>query len=231
MPEPSKIVMPYGGYKSLIVYRKSNVIYEGTVLFCRRFFPPYGDRTVDQMIQAARSCKQNIVEGSGTARASMESEIKLTGVARASLDELMEDYTDWLTSHNAVIWNIHDQMTQNAREFAIKHLEWEDWKPIFMTRPPEELANLMLTLCHQTRYMLDKLMTSQQMDFTKNGGIRERMHAARTEYRSKEWNKGLYSKLDRASTPEELGAYIVEIQDAISKTIYNVMKKKGWGCV
>ena len=98
-PGSPKIVLPHGGYKKLIVYRKSDVIYQGTVAFCRRFLPAHGDRTVDQMTQAARSCKQNIAEGSAASGTSKETEIKLTNVARATLDELIEDYLDWLKTH------------------------------------------------------------------------------------------------------------------------------------
>ena len=104
MAEIPKIVLPHGDYKKLIVYHKSDVVYEGTVLFCRRFLPPYGDRTVDQMTQAARSCKQNIAEGSSASGPSKETEIKLTNVARAALDELMEDYLDYLKSHQLQEW-------------------------------------------------------------------------------------------------------------------------------
>ena len=88
MADIPKIVLPHGGYKKLIVYRKSEVIYQGTVVFCRRFLSAHGDRTVDQMTQAARSCKQNIAEGSAASGTSKETEIKLTNVARATLDEL-----------------------------------------------------------------------------------------------------------------------------------------------
>ena len=74
----TRIILPHSGYKHLIVYKKSDVIYQGTVVFCRRFLPPYGDRTVDQMVQAAQSCKQNIAEGSAAAGTSLETQIKLT---------------------------------------------------------------------------------------------------------------------------------------------------------
>lgn len=105
MAEIPKIVLPHGGYKKLIVYRKSDIVYEGTVRFCRRFLPAHGDRTVDQMVQAARSCKQNIAEGSSASGTSKETEIKLTNVARATLDELMEDYLDYLKSHGLAVWS------------------------------------------------------------------------------------------------------------------------------
>lgn len=228
MPDTPKIVLPHGGYRNLIVYKKSDVIYEGTVMFCRRFLPAHGDRTLDQMTQAARSCKQNIAEGSAASGTSKETEIKLTNVARATLDELIEDYLDWLKSHNAAVWPASDEKAKAARDFAIKNSEWEAWKPFFENRPPETLANLMLTLCHQTRYMLDKMLARQEEDFKKFGGVRERMHAARTAARAEEWDKGLYSRLDGAKTVEELDALAAEIRSAVSRATASIKRRKGW---
>ena len=228
MAEIPKIVLPHGGYRNLIVYKKSDVIYEGTVMFCRRFLPSRGDRTVDQMKQAARSCKQNIAEGSAASGTSKETEIKLTNVARATLDELIEDYLDWLKSHNAAVWSASDEKAKAARDFAIKNSDWEAWRPIFETRPSDTLANLMLTLCHQTRYMLDKMIVRQEEDFKKFGGVRERMHAARTAARAEEWDKGIYSRLADSKTVEELEARVAEIRDRVSRAAWSVKRKKGW---
>ena len=228
MPEIPKIVLPHGGYRNLIVYKKSDVIYEGTVMFCRRFLPAHGDRTVDQMVQAARSCKQNIAEGSAASGTSKETEIKLTNVARATLDELIEDYNDWLKSHNAAVWPATDEKATAARDFAIKNAEWEAWKPLFESRPPETLANLMLTLCHQTRYLLDKMIARQEEDFKKFGGVRERMHAARTAARAEEWDKGIYSRLDGAQTAAELESRAAEIKAAVTRTMASIKRRKGW---
>ena len=127
-----KIVLPHGGYKKLIVYRKSEVIYQGTVVFCRRFLSAHGDRTVDQMVQAARSCKQNIAEGSAASGTSKETEIKLTNVARATLDELLEDYLDYLKSHDAAEWAAQSEKKAAAREFAKTHQDWNEWKPFLI---------------------------------------------------------------------------------------------------
>ncbi|MBQ7651395.1 MAG: four helix bundle suffix domain-containing protein, partial [Victivallales bacterium] len=216
MAEIPQIVLPHGGYRNLIVYKKSDTIYEGTVMFCHRFLPQYGDRTVDQMVQAARSCKQNIAEGSASSGTSKETEIKLTNVARATLDELIEDYLDWLKSHNAIIWPSKDIKAKVAREYARNHADWEDWKTFFETRPPETLANLMLTLCYQTRFMLDKMIARQEEDFKMYGGVRERMHAARTAARAEDWDKSLYSRLDVARTLDELEAKAAEIHEQVS---------------
>jgi len=228
MPEVPQIVLPHGGYKSLIVYKKSDLVYEGTVLFCRRFLPPRGDRTVDQMVQAARSCKQNIAEGSAASGTSKETEIKLTNVARATLDELIEDYLDWLKSHEAEVWPADDKRQVAARDFAKKNAEWSQWKPILDSRPPETVANLMLTLCHQTRYLLDKMIARQEEDFKKFGGVRERMHAARTAARGESWDKAVYSRLDAAASAEELAARAAEIKRSVDQTVWSLKKRKGW---
>lgn len=204
-------------------------IYQATVLFCRRFLPARGDRTVDQMTQAARSCKQNIAEGSAASGTSRETEIKLTNVARATLDELMEDYRDWLKAHGAAEWPADDPRRLAARDFARKHADWEDWRPIFETRPAENAANLMLTLCHQTRYLLDKMLAAQEEDFRLHGGVRERMHAARTATRSADWDKALHSRLSTAATPAALSALAREIKQAVDRSVESIRRRNGWG--
>ena len=228
MAEVPKIVLPHGGYKNLIVYRKSDVIYEGTVLFCRRFLPPRGDRTVDQMIQAARSCKQNIAEGSAASGTSKETEIKLTNVARATLDELMEDYRDYLKRSNLHEWAPDSEKALAARDFAKAHCDWSEWKEIFETRPAETLANLMLTLCNQASYMLGRMIERQEADFKKFGGVRERMHAARTAARGEDFDRNLYGRLAAAESAEELEAKIRELRQMIDRAASSIRRKKGW---
>ena len=228
MAEVPKIVLPHGGYKNLIVYRKSDVIYEGTVLFCRRFLPPRGDRTVDQMIQAARSCKQNIAEGSAASGTSKETEIKLTNVARATLDELMEDYRDYLKRSNLHEWSPDSEKALAARDFAKTHCDWSEWKEIFETRPAETLANLMLTLCNQASYMLGRMIERQEADFKKFGGVRERMHAARTAARGEDFDRNLYGRLAAAESAEELEAKIRELRQMIDRAASSIRRKKGW---
>ena len=223
-----KIVLPHGGYRNLIVYKKSDVIYQGTVAFCRRFLPARGDRTVDQMTQAARSCKQNIAEGSAASGTSKETEIKLTNVARATLDELIEDYLDWLKAHNAVEWPMNDNRRIAARDFAKNHPDWADWRGFVESRPAETVANLMLTLCHQTRYMLDKMIAAQEEDFMKHGGVRERMHAARTAARAEEWDKSVYSRLCGARNAAELSSMVAEMKRKLDQTARSISQRKGW---
>lgn len=223
-----QIVLPHGGYKKLIVYRKSEVIYQGTVVFCRRFLPAFGDRTVDQMTQAARSCKQNIAEGSAASGTSKETEIKLTNVARATLDELIEDYLDWLKAHGFAEWSSDDKRRIAARDYAKAHSDWNEWEKFFETRPGDTVANLMLTICHQARYMLDRMIASQEEDFKRHGGVRERMHAARTAARGEDWDKSIYSRLDAAATAAELAERVDEIKRRADQAAWSIKKRKGW---
>lgn len=228
MSEAPKIVLSHGGFRNLIVYDKSDVVYEGTVLFCRRFLPPHGDRTVDQMVQAARSCKQNIAEGSSASGTSKETEIKLTNVARATLDELEEDYLDYLKSHGMELWAADDRRKASAREFSASHNRWNEWKPILETRPDDTVCNLMIVVINQTKYLLGKLIASQEEDFKKHGGVRERMHAARTAARGEDWDKVIYSRLDAAANAEELAGRIAEIKRQIDRAAWGIRKRKGW---
>lgn len=225
---PAKIILPHSGYKKLIVYRKSDVIYQGTVVFCRRFLPAHGDRTVDQMTQAARSCKQNIAEGSAAAGTSLETQLKLTNVARATLDELLEDYLDYLKAHEAAEWSIDSKEKTAAREFAKEHADWEDWKPLFESRPATTLCNLMIVLIQQTRYLLDKMLAWQETDFKLHGGVRERMHAARTEARAEAWSQSIYSMLDLAQDSSDLARRLDDIMRTARRTANSIARRKGW---
>lgn len=227
--EAQRIVLPHGGYKKLIAYRKSVVVYLGTVVFCRRFLPAHGDRTVDQMVQAARSCKQNIAEGSASSGASKETEIKLTSVACATLDELMEDYLDWLASHGFPEWPANDRRRIAARDFAREHDDWKDWQAVFETRPAEAAANTMLTLCHQTRYLLDKMIAAQEEDFKRHGGVRERMHAVRSAVRGESWKASVVSWLEGASDEAELGVRVRELGRMAERVGWGIRRRRGWG--
>lgn len=228
MNETPKIVLPHGGYRKLKSFQKSDVVYQMTIVFCRRFLPAYGDRTVDQMIQAARSCKQNIAEGSASSGTSKETELKLTNVARASLDELLEDYLDYLKAHDGVQWSMGDARAIAAKKLGREHSDWEYWKTIFESRPADTCCNLAITLICQTRSLLDALIKYLEKDFTRHGGIRERMHAARTIARGEDWDKSVYSRLDAAATPEELAKRSAEIKHKVDQVVWGLKKRKGW---
>lgn len=228
MTEIPQIVLPHGGYRKLTAFQKSEIVYQMTVVFCRRFLPAHGDRTVDQMTQAARSCKQNIAEGSASSGTSKETELKLTNVARASLDELLEDYLDYLKVHDSPQWAMNDDRAVAAKKFGREHSDWEYWKPVFESRPAETCCNLAITLIHQTRSLLDSLIKYLEADFVKHGGIRERMHAARTAARGEDWDKSVYSRLDGAATAAELESRAEEIRQKVSQAVWGIKKRKGW---
>lgn len=170
-------------WKDLYFYRKSDTIYQLTVEFCRRFLPAHGDRTVDQMVQAARSGKQNIIEGSEDGQTSSEMEIKLLNVARGSLQELRADYDDYINTHHLALWNSANERAKRLRAFCHDHNDYSDYASITDKMNDEEWANLMLTLCHQTDKMMCAYIEKLEQRFVTEGGIKERMHAARTGYR------------------------------------------------
>ena len=170
-------------WKELYFYRKSDAIYQLTVEFCHRFLPPYGDRTVDQMVQAARSGKQNIVEGSEDGQTSSEMEIKLLNVARGSLQELRLDYQDYLNTHPLPVWAADSERQKRLRDFCHSHNDYSDYAPLVAKMSDEEMANLLLTLCHQTDKMMYSYIENLEHRFVTEGGIKERMYAARTGYR------------------------------------------------
>lgn len=173
-------------WKELYFYRKSDALYQITVEFCKRFLPAHGDRTVDQMIQAARSGKQNIVEGSEDGLTSSEMEIKLLNVARGSLQELRADYQDYLNTHHLPIWEKSNKRQQRLRKFCHSNNDFSDYEPLLAKMCDEEMANLALTLCHQTDKMMLAYIENLEKKFVTEGGIKERMHAARTGYRQEQ---------------------------------------------
>jgi four helix bundle suffix protein len=173
-------------WKELYFYRKSDALYQITVEFCKRFLPAHGDRTVDQMVQAARSGKQNIVEGSEDGQTSSEMEIKLMNVARGSLQELRADYQDYLNTHHLLVWDSNNERLQKLREFCHSHNDYCDYEPLLAKMNDEEMANLALTLCHQTDKMMCAYIEKLEQQFVTEGGIKERMHPARTGYRQEQ---------------------------------------------
>jgi four helix bundle suffix protein len=187
MPTDKKTFLPFHGhYRNLRVYHVTEALYDLTYTFCQRFLPPYGDRTVDQMVQAARSGKQNIAEGNQAAATSSETEIKLTNVAKASLEELLVDYEDYLRTHGLPQWDAHHPRYDNMRRWASSDNFMQTYAERSQQMTDEEFANLCITLCHQAIYMLGRLIDTLQDRFVTQGGIKERMHAARTNYRQAE---------------------------------------------
>ena len=179
----SNFLAPKGDYKNLIAFKKSECIYDITCYFLEHYLPKIGDRTVDQMKQAARSGKQNIAEGNETGTTSMEACIKLVNVAKASLKELQEDYEDYLRNHGNQIWDVNSEQCRNARLWCRQHSKTEDYQRVCQLRDDITLANIALVLIHQTDFLLRKLLEKFKSDFLTNGGIKEQMSAARRNWR------------------------------------------------
>ena len=166
-------------YTELRFYQRSDVLYQLTQVFCQRFLPRYGDRTVDQMVQAARSTKQNIVEGSTDGQTSTETELKLLGIARGSNQELLEDYHDYLKRKGLSEWFGRNERFDRLHAFCQEHTRWEDYQPLTARMNDEELANMAICLCHQVDRAMAGYIERKDREFTTEGGIRERMTAAR----------------------------------------------------
>lgn len=179
----------HGGYQNLLSYKKAEIIYDGTVYFCNRFFTKY-DRTKSQMIQAARSAKQNIAEGSMFSGTSKEIEIKLTNVARASLEELLNDYRDFLRTRKFKEWDKNHRYVKRLRELnRDPNANYETFRKGIEHKDPEISANVLIGLIKVDKYLLTKQIAKLEQDFLNEGGIRERMAKSRIEIRNKD-NKG-----------------------------------------
>ncbi|TVR76454.1 MAG: four helix bundle protein [Chitinophagaceae bacterium] len=176
----------HGGYRNLFSYQKAEIIYDGTVYFTNRFFHKY-DRTVGQMVQAARSGKQNIAEASMASGTSKVTEIKLTNVARASLEELLIDYEDFLRTHKLPIWEKNHRLVARLRELnkSIPKPTYETFKKAIEHENPEICANAMITLIKICTYLLKQQIKQLETAFVKEGGLRERMTKARIDERNK----------------------------------------------
>ena len=180
---PEHFLQKTGNYRALHAYRKAEVIYDFTFRFCKKFLA-IGDRTHDQMVQAARSGKQNIAEGSKASVTSTETEIKLMNVARASLEELLLDYQDFLRVRDLPQWPKNSKEALYIRKLGSRSDEsYESYRPFMETRPPGVLANIALCLIHQANYLLDQLIRRLEKDFVQKGGLRERMTRARLSHR------------------------------------------------
>lgn len=184
-PEDHSFIPPHGNYQELLSYQKAEVVYDITFRFCQRFLQK-GDRTIDQMVQAARSGKQNIAEGTHASGTSKETELKLINVARSSLEELLLDYEDFLRVRDLRRWEKNSKEARYVRELGNKpHTTYQTYREFCETRPAEVVANIALCLIHQTNYLLDQQIRRLEKDFVKQGGLRERMTKARLNYRNR----------------------------------------------
>jgi len=179
-------IPPHGNFRELLSYQKAEVVYDITFRFCHKFLTR-GDRTVDQMIQAARSGKQNISEGSEASGTSKEIELKLTSTARSSLGELLNDYKDFLRVRELRLWDKNSKEARYVRRLGHRsHTTYESYRTYVETRPAEVVANIAICLINQANYLLDRQIRRLEQDFLKHGGLRERMTRARLQSRQRQ---------------------------------------------
>jgi four helix bundle suffix protein len=181
--DPNRIIPPHGGYRDLKSYQMAEIVYDATVAFCNRFIDRRS-RTHDQMVQAARSGKQNIAEGSMASGTSKKTELKLIGVARASLEELLLDYEDYLRQHGFQVWGKDEPKAKAVRGLArVANRSYTTYRTYFETEEPETAANAAICVIHQTNYLLDQQLRALEQDFLREGGFTERLYRVRSQVR------------------------------------------------
>jgi len=185
MSDHGGIITPHGGYQNLKSYQTAEIVYDATVKFCERFIDARS-RTQDQMIQAARSGKQNIAEGSMASGTSKKTELKLVGVARASLEELLLDYRDFLRLRGLPLWGKDHPRVQEIRKLAwVGDRSYATYRTYVEDSPADIAANAIICLIHQANYLLDQQLRQLEQQFLKEGGFTERLYRARQDSRKK----------------------------------------------
>jgi four helix bundle suffix protein len=230
---------PSGGYRRLRSFQVAEIVYDGTVSFCDRFVNKRS-RTHDQMVQAARSGRQNIAEGSRASATSSQTELRLVNVARASLDELLLDYEDFLRQRGLPLWGKDDPQTHKVRAVGrVNRTDPSDrtdrsdakaYDPWLTHVDAAVVANALICLIHQTNYLLDRQIAGLEREFIEGGGYSERLYAARLENRQ---NQDLTDPSDPSDPPDRAD----QSCPACSKALVLRTARKGpnagsqfWGC-
>lgn len=187
------LIPPHGNYRQLKSYQTTTLVYDLTVKFCQLFVDQINtsrssykaySRLSDQMIQAARSGRQNIAEGCTASGTSKKTELKLIGVARASLEELLLDYEDYLRQHQLAIWSKTDPRVNTIRQLIYQSPQTiAPYLPHFNS--PESAANCLICLIHQANYLLDHQLKTLEASFLKVGGFTERLYSFRKQLKPK----------------------------------------------
>lgn len=164
----------------------AEIVFDATTVFCNRFID-HRSRTHDQMVQAARSGKQNIAEGSMASGTSKKTELKLIGVARASLEELLLDFQDYLRQKGLSLWSKDNPSAKEVRKLCyLENRSYLTYKTYIEASPPEVAANTLVCLIHQTNYLLDQQLRALEKEFLKNGGFTERLYRTRSQMRNRD---------------------------------------------
>lgn len=222
--QTSQVMRQGNRWNTLRFYQKSDALFQLTFVFCERFLPKHGDRTVDQMVQAARSGKQNIVEGSEDGKTSTEMELKLINVARASLGELREDYLDFIHNHKLSLWERGNPRFLPMQNFTKSHNAPSDYMPFAYRWSAEEFCNICLTLCYQCDAMINSYLRYLDKLFVTQGGIKERMYAARTGYRKGQDEKMRQLETENTALKKENASLKRDVD--MWKAKYNNLKQR-----
>jgi restriction system protein len=183
-----QLIPPHGGYRDLRSFQMTEIVYDATVVFCDRFISKRS-RTHDQMVQAARSGKQNVAEGSMASGTSKKTEHKLVGVARASLEELLLDFQDYLRQKRLSLWGKEHPKAKQVRGLCYrKNRSYSTYRQYIEDASPEAAANAMICVIHQTNYLLDQQLRVLEKDFLEEGGFTERLYRTRTQVRNRRKN-------------------------------------------
>lgn len=184
--DPPGLIPPHGGYQDLQSFKMAEIVFDATVAFCDRFVSRRS-RTHDQMVQAARSGKQNIAEGSMASGTSKKMELKLVNVARASLEELLQDYQDFLRHKDLPLWGKDHPRARSTRSLCYRRdRSYKTYKPYIEKAPPEVAANTVVCVLHQTNFLLDRQLRALEKAFVDEGGFTERLYRTRTEARRRQ---------------------------------------------
>ena len=184
-----RLIPPHGGYENLIAFQMAEIVFDGTIRFCDRFIS-LRSRTHDQMVQASRSGKQNIAEGSQVSGTSKKMELKLVGVARASLEELLKDYNDFIRTKKLFLWDKDHRNAKKIRSLCYStNRSYMTYKRYIEECSPEIAANTLICLINQANYLLDQLLRALEKDILKNGGFTERLYRIRSEIRNSKKKK------------------------------------------
>jgi four helix bundle suffix protein len=179
-----QLIPPHGGYRELQSYQMAEIVFDATAVFCDRFIDRRS-RTLDQMVQAARSGKQNIAEGSMASGTSKKTELKLIGVARASLEELLLDFQDYLRQKGFPLWGKDHEQARKVRALAHeRNRSYKTYRTYFEEQEPEIAANAAVCLIHQTNYLLDQQLRALEKEFLKEGGFTEKLYRVRSQMRN-----------------------------------------------
>jgi four helix bundle suffix protein len=220
----TQVLRKQADWENLYFYQKSNVLYQLTFVFTKRFLTR-GDRTVDQMVQAARSGKQNIVEGSADGVTSMEMELKLLNVARSSIKELKEDYMDYLASRHLQRWEPGHKRYDGMLKFCRTHNQVEDYQDYFEKWTDEEMCNTAICLFHMVDRALTNFLEKHDREFVEEGGVRERMTAARLDMRGTQ--KQIIAQLEAENAT--LKAQVASLQREV-EALRRMVKPERPGC-